>query len=115
MRAGRLIPFALIAIGVAGLSGLSQQGGHPETGPFKGVTTNGTIVPDLFPIKATGVSTAPVKAAAEQFLSTLSPEQRQKTVFPVNDEEWRRWHNIHRYARQGVSFKEMNDVQREAA
>ena len=29
--------------------------------PFKGVTTNGKVVPDLFSIQATGISTEPVK------------------------------------------------------
>jgi hypothetical protein len=114
MRLGRIAPFGLILVGVAGLSGLSQQQ-HPESGPFKGVTTNGTIVTGLFPIRATGVSTAPVKAAAESFLGSLSEEQRKKSTFPVDDEEWRRWHNIHRYPRQGVNFKELNPAQRERA
>ncbi|MGH7470145.1 MAG: DUF3500 domain-containing protein [Longimicrobiales bacterium] len=114
MRLGRIAPFALILAGVAGLSGLSQQQ-HPESAPFKGVTTNGTIVPDLFSIRATGVSTAPVKTAAESFLAALPDEQRKKSTFPVDDEEWRRWHNIHRYARQGVNFKELSPAQRERA
>ena len=39
--------------------------------PFKGVTTNGTIVPNLFPVRSTGVSTDPVRKAADAFLATL--------------------------------------------
>ena len=82
--------------------------------PFKGVTTNGTVQTGLFGIKSTGVSTAPVRKAAETFLGALSNEQRAKTMFPVDDPEWRKWMNQHFYVRQGVSFKEMNDSQREA-
>jgi hypothetical protein len=87
----------------------------PLAEPFKGVTTQGTIVEGLFPIRATGVSTGPVRAAAQRFLDSLSQAQREKTVFPVDDSEWRKWQNIHRYARQGVSFKEMSEAQRERA
>ncbi|MGH9318403.1 MAG: DUF3500 domain-containing protein [Vicinamibacteria bacterium] len=82
--------------------------------PFRGVTTDGTVVPDLFPIRATGVSTAPVVQAAERFLASLTEEQRSRTEYPVDDVEWRRWQNVHRYARQGVSFKEMDARQKEA-
>ena len=83
--------------------------------PFKGLTTNGTVVPDLFPIRSTGVSTEPVAEAARAFLSTLAPEQRAKTLFPVDDDEWRKWMNPHFYVRQGFSFEEMSPAQREAA
>jgi hypothetical protein len=87
----------------------------PLAEPFRGVTTGGTPIPDLFPIRATGVSTAPVRAAAEAFLVALTPEQRAKTTFPVDDIEWRKWNNVHRYARQGTSFEEMDAAQRDAA
>jgi hypothetical protein len=93
----------------------SQQQADPLADPFKGVTTNGTVIPALFPIRATGVSTAPVRNAANQFLATLSAEQRARTSYPVDDTEWRKWNNVHRYTRQGVSFKEMNEQQRERA
>jgi hypothetical protein len=45
----------------------------------------------------------------------LNPDQRRRTVFPVDDPEWRKWMNQHFYVRQGVSFAEMSDVQREGA
>jgi hypothetical protein len=85
------------------------------TEPFKGVTANGTVTPGLFPIRATGVSTAPVRQAAERFLASLTAEQRALTTYPVDDDEWRKWNNVHRYARQGVSFKDMTDAQKDAA
>jgi hypothetical protein len=83
--------------------------------PFKGITTNGEVVPGLFPIQSTRVSTEPVRNAAESFLASLTAEQRAKTMFPLDDPEWRKWMNQHFYVRQGVSFKEMNNTQREAA
>ena len=36
-------------------------------------------------------------------------------MFAVDDAEWRKWMNQHFYVRQGVSFKEMSEAQREAA
>ena len=36
--------------------------------PFKGLTTNGTVQADLFPIKTSGVSTRPVRDAATRYL-----------------------------------------------
>ena len=87
----------------------------PIDEPFKGVTTNGSVTPELFTIRSTGVSTGPVRAAAVAFLGALPPEQRAKTTYPVDDIEWRKWNNVHRYTRQGVSFKEMSDEQRTRA
>ncbi|HWO00471.1 MAG TPA: DUF3500 domain-containing protein [Blastocatellia bacterium] len=83
--------------------------------PFKGITTSGQVVPGLFGIHSTGVSTEPVRKAADAFLAALNLEQREKTMFAVDDPEWRKWMNQHFYVRQGVSFKEMSEAQREAA
>ena len=83
--------------------------------PFRGITTNGTIVPGLFPIRSTGVSTGPIREAAAAFLKALTPGQRKATMFPVQDQEWRRWANQHIYFRQGVSFESMTPAQRDAA
>jgi hypothetical protein len=83
--------------------------------PFKGITTNGSVEPNLFGIHSTGVSTASVGVAAERFLASLNKQQRDRTMFAVDDPEWRKWMNQHFYVRQGVSFQEMTDSQRAAA
>jgi len=83
--------------------------------PFKGITTDGSIVPGLFQVGPTGASTESVRLAAERFLSCLTNEQRARTLFPVDDSEWRKWMNQHFYVRQGVSLQEMTEVQRETA
>ena len=83
--------------------------------PFRGITSNGTVVPNLFPIRSTGVTTAPVRTAVAAFVASLSVDQRRRTVFPVDDVEWRKWANQHVYFRQGMSFDEMSAAQREAA
>ena len=115
------VPHLVFAIGLVALVGAlrtieAQRGGTPQQPqPFKGITTAGTIDPGLFPIKATGVSTRPVREAAQRFLQALTAEQRAKTAYAVDDEEWLKWNNVHRYSRQGVNFREMNEVQKESA
>ncbi|MGE0133083.1 MAG: DUF3500 domain-containing protein [Blastocatellales bacterium] len=83
--------------------------------PFKGVTTDGNVVQGLFSTRSTGVSTAPVRKAADAFLASLTTDQRARTTFAVDDSEWRKWMNQHFYVRQGVGFKEMTEQQRETA
>ena len=83
--------------------------------PFRGITRNGQVEPGLFTLKSTGVSTAPVRAAADAFLRSLTAAQRAKTVKPVDDDEWRKWMNQSFYVRDGVGFLEMTAAQRDAA
>lgn len=110
------LAIVLAAVVVTLHSGLNAQRGQaPQPQPFKGLTATGTIEAGLFPLKATGVSTRPVRESAQRFLQSLTTEQRTKTTFAVDDEEWLKWNNVHRYARQGVNFQEMNESQRERA
>jgi hypothetical protein len=95
------------------MSAAAEKQGLAE--PFQGVTTNGQVMPGLYAVRSTGVSTAPVRKAADAFLAALTAEQRAKTMFPIDDLEWRKWMNQHFYVRQGVGFNEMSDAQREAA
>ena len=83
--------------------------------PFKGVFFLDVPPANLFPVKKTGVNTEPVRRAAKAFLSSLNAEDRKKTVFPVDDIEWRKWDNRHRYVRQGAGFDKMTKGQRELA
>ena len=83
--------------------------------PFRGITTNGTVAPGVFAIRSTGVSTEPVRRAAVAFLASLSAAERAKTVFPVDDPEWRKWMNQDFYVRQGIGFRDMGESQRAAA
>lgn len=83
--------------------------------PFRGITTDGKVRTGLYSIRSTGVSTAPVRKAAEAFLGALTAEQRAKTSFPVDDLEWRKWMNQDFYVRQGMGFLDMTEAQKEAA
>ena len=82
--------------------------------PFKGITTDGNIIPGLFGIQKTGISTQSIREAAEAFLGSLSAEQRARTLFAVDSDQWRKWSNIHpTLMRHGTPLFEMSDVQRD--
>jgi Protein of unknown function (DUF3500) len=84
--------------------------------PFKGLTLDGTLLPDLFPVQKTGIATTPITDAARAFLTSLSDGQRARALFPLESDAWRRWSNIHPFLmRHGVSLDEMSPAQREAA
>ena len=85
------------------------------TEQFRGITTNGTVQPNLFEIAPTGVSTEPVRNTAEKFLGSLTSVQLTRVMYPVDDVKWRKWMNQHFYDRQGLSFQEMSEAQRDLA
>ena len=103
---------------IAQRAGFGPRRGNPEAliaQPYRGIVADGKIEPGLFKIESTGVTTDPVVKAAERFLDGLSDQQREKTTFPIDDPEWRRWDNRHFPVRLGVSFKEMDQTQRDLA
>jgi hypothetical protein len=83
--------------------------------PFKGIFYLDIPPANLFPIKKTGVSTEPVRQAAKAFLASLGAADRKKTIFPVDDIEWRKWDNRHFFVRQGTGFDKMTKGQRALA
>jgi hypothetical protein len=84
--------------------------------PFKGITAGGSVAPGLFPLKKTGVSTRQITDAARAFVDSLSEPQRERALFPMESDAWRRWSNIHPFLmRHGVSLDEMSAAQRERA
>jgi len=85
--------------------------------PFIGIETYQGKVTGLFPVHASGVSTEPIQKAATHFLSSLDTVFQQRVKFEINDNEWRKWCNVDNgiYDRQGMSLKEMNEVQKKAA
>lgn len=84
---------------------------------FEGITTDKGKETGLFPIRTTGVSTQPIKEAAEQFLNAMSLSQKERASYAIDDDEWRKWCNVDNgiYIRQGVSLKEMDSLQKSMA
>jgi len=114
----RVFVFAGLSV-LAAATVVGQPGGFNQrmqaalAEPFVGLTADGTPEAGLFRLESTGVSTGDVRLAAADFLAALSPAQRERTMFPVDDPEWRNWANVHLFQRQGVSLLELNEQQRE--
>ncbi|MFM9970922.1 MAG: DUF3500 domain-containing protein [Burkholderiales bacterium] len=84
--------------------------------PFKGISHDGHIVPGLFPLSPTGISTRPIVQAGLNFIATLDPIQARAALHPINSQNWRKWCNWEQFPfRHGVSLEEMNATQRAAA
>jgi hypothetical protein len=85
--------------------------------PFYGLTTNGNVVPGLFSIRETGISTQPIVDAANAFLASLEPEVRAGGQFALDSEQWRTWVNNEFFLlRDGLpNMDTMTEAQREAA
>src|ERR1700759_3330187 len=85
--------------------------------PYEGIVTSKGIEKGLFSIHSTGITTKPVKKAAESFLKSLTRLQLAKIQFKIDDKEWQKWANMDNglYSRQGVSLKEMSPEQKALA
>lgn len=83
--------------------------------PFTGVTTNGDVVENLFPLQPTAVSTAPIVEAGLAFLESLNSAQRARATFEMNSIEWRTWINVHmNHFRHGVMLEDLDTAGRQA-
>jgi hypothetical protein len=94
---------------------LRDESAAARAEPFKGITADGKVAPGLFKIVHTGVTTEPVRKAAEHYLAALNEEQRKKTLFPVDSPEWMTWDNRHFAMREGVGLFDMTAAQRKLA
>ena len=65
--------------------------------PFKGITSGGTVIPDLYTRAPSGAPTEAIAAAVAALLRLLSPEERAAMSFPVGSDQWRRWQNTELY------------------
>jgi uncharacterized protein DUF3500 len=84
--------------------------------PFKGLTTDGNLVPGLFALARTGHSTRPIVDAANAFLQTLDAAERDCVSFDIEAEDWRTWFNISPYVfRHGLMLEDLTETQRDAA
>ena len=84
--------------------------------PFKGLTTDGQVVPGLSTLRKTGLSNEGMKRAAEAWVDSIDPGQRDAAFFSVDSDAWRRWSNIHVFLmRHGAMMEPMTHDQRDLA
>jgi Protein of unknown function (DUF3500) len=71
----------------------------------------------IAPAVARQRAAAAMAKAANEFVSSLTGDQRTKAVYPMGSEEWTRWNFIpaSMFPRNGISFKELNQTQRQHA
>jgi uncharacterized protein DUF3500 len=110
-------PFAASEHPVAERFRMYGEAGRAEIAQaFRGLTADGHIIPDLYPLKSTGVSTAPLQEAALAFLASLPEADQARATFPVDAPEWRAWSNIHAFVmRHGVCLDDCTEEQRSRA
>jgi hypothetical protein len=98
------------------LMALLERGKVATAEAFTGVVSGDKPRAGLFPLHRTGISLAPVIAAANAFLAALSPAERDTALFPPDSDAWRAWSNIHPYLmRHGVCLRDLSETQRAAA
>ena len=84
--------------------------------PFKGLTTDGQVVPGLFTLRKTGLPNEGMKRAAEAWLNSIDSSQRDAALFSLDSDAWRRWSNIHAFLmRHGAMMEPMTHNQRDLA
>lgn len=83
--------------------------------PYRGLTVDGRVLPDLYERRSEQAPIASVVDAARQLLHLLSPQQQKVAGFPIDAPEWRRWQNTEIYAETGgLRLEEANDAIRSA-
>ena len=83
--------------------------------PFKGITNDGAVIPDLHALEPNGAPTAAMAEAANALHGQLTADQRARSCFPVDSDTWRRWQNTELYLEDyGLRLEEIPETQREA-
>jgi uncharacterized protein DUF3500 len=84
-------------------------------GPFRGITTDSSVIPALFVPRPEGAPTLAMIEAVNALLAAMSPEQKQRSTFPVDSHQWRRWQNTELYLEDyGLRLDEVDERLREA-
>ncbi|KAI3398718.1 hypothetical protein diail_8757 [Diaporthe ilicicola] len=61
--------------------------------PFRGVTTDGNVKPDLFKLQDEGVPIDDIVAATNAVVALLDTDQAKRVKYHVDAPEWRTWSN----------------------
>ncbi|KAK9379259.1 uncharacterized protein V2V93DRAFT_374379 [Kockiozyma suomiensis] len=61
--------------------------------PFKGVTTDGKVVPDLFKLQSDEIPIDKIVSTANAVLDLVDDVQRKALLYHIDSPEWRTWSN----------------------
>jgi hypothetical protein len=94
------------------LVGWTETWKRLDSEPYKGITVDGNVIPNLYRLAEKGdegVEVVEMLKAAHALLEVASPEQRQSLSKEVDSPEWRRWLNPEIYIhRHGVRLEEVS-------
>ncbi|KAH7376751.1 hypothetical protein B0T11DRAFT_346887 [Plectosphaerella cucumerina] len=83
--------------------------------PFRGITTDGNVRPDLFKIQDDGVPIDSIVDATSALLAMLTEEQRATVSYHIDSPEWRSWSNPEfLLSDKGLRLDELEPATREA-
>jgi Protein of unknown function (DUF3500) len=83
--------------------------------PFRGITTDGKIVRNLYSLQPNNAPTHAMVKAAKELLANLSDEQRAAMMFPIDSHQWRSWNNTPLWVYEfGLLMETLPGSQREA-
>lgn len=83
--------------------------------PFRGITVDGRVVPDLYRLQDTGLDPAPAVEAARALVAALPAAQQRRVILPVDATAWRMWTNAYPgWEPDGVYLGDLGDSGREA-
>ena len=83
--------------------------------PFRGITTDGDVVPSLYSLADEDAPTAAMVEAARAVLNIASAEERAKLCFAIDAPQWRMWSNPELYFdRFGLRLDELGTPLRDA-
>jgi Protein of unknown function (DUF3500) len=84
--------------------------------PFRGITTDGQVVPGLFGLRDEGAPTARILEAVATLLERLTPAQLKAAKHPIGSIARRQWVNeVPRYERFGIWLDEVTPAAHDAA
>ncbi|EGO52767.1 hypothetical protein NEUTE1DRAFT_91440 [Neurospora tetrasperma FGSC 2508] len=83
--------------------------------PFKGITNDGTVRPNLFTLQDEGMPIDSIVSATTNLLSLLSPQQRSAVTYHIDSPEWRTWSNPEfLLSNKGIRLDEVPSATRDA-
>ncbi|KAK0618558.1 hypothetical protein B0T17DRAFT_495943 [Bombardia bombarda] len=84
--------------------------------PFKGVTSDGHVRPNLFELQDEGMPIQEITSAAKTLVSKLSPQQLAVVRYHIDSPEWRSWSNPEfLLSDKGIRLDELTPEVRNAA
>ncbi|KAK9454015.1 hypothetical protein V1511DRAFT_512455 [Dipodascopsis uninucleata] len=79
------------------------------TVPFKGVTTDGNVINNLYSIRDEGVPIHDIVTSVKRLFGLLSTSDTKKLCYPFDSREWRSWSNPEFYISQkGIRLDEVS-------